>query len=139
MIGLAMAAKSGLIPKLLLLFGLHDETICCGKIFMTLCGNVLLGLLIVGFTTFNAYGSFVIHNAERSGLQHEVRWPEAEAKTYYFGSYVVVSLVFVLLMFRCYRKMVITRKGTGTRSKKSEEKNKEQQISYKTRPRNHQI
>ncbi len=141
-IGLALLARSGFIPCIYKGVGLRDEAICCGKIFMTLFGSVIIGLLVASLTILNMYGSFVISQTEGidGGVQHEERWPLEKAITYCakpmwiltkvlnYGEYTVVSLVILAFMIKLFLKVRVKKKDLIVT---------DQQLQEKQRPRSH--
>ena len=58
--GVLYLAVSGIISKFLLGCRFRDAAICCGQLFMSLVGKMIVGMATVAILLFNTYGTTLL-------------------------------------------------------------------------------
>jgi len=122
--GVLYLAVSGIISKFLLGCGFRDGAICCGQLFMSLLGKLVVGVATVTILLFNLYGTSILTESNKD-MQWETKGTETYCdktvvtlfKTINFGVYAIIGIIFFITSFLCIKKCCVTDSGDYQKKK----------------------
>lgn len=122
--GVLYLAVSGIISKFLLGCRFRDAAICCGQLFMSLVGKLVVGVSTVTILLLNIYGTFILTESNK-----DMQWETKGTKTYCdkavvtlfktinFGVYAIIGIMFFWTSFLCVKNFCVMDSGDYQKKK----------------------